>query len=411
MRFAYREERMAFHFWRLVPIVAIAISVCISAKAETIKIGVLTDMSGPYSAVSGKGSVEAVKLAVRDWSANNPGYTIEVISGDHQNKADIASGIARRWFDVEGVNLVVDLIGSPISIAVQEVARQKDKISITVGSAATILVGKSCSPTGIQWLVNGDINARSIAVSVVKKGDSWFFITLDDAGGRGIEDGIAAAVKAAGGEVVGTTRFPLATTDFASFILQAKSSGAKVIALASAGGNTTTLIKQLNEFDIGATGARVVVPFLWITDVQAIGLEATQGMEVPVEYYWDQSDEARRFAKNFQQVTGGMPSHIHAANYTAVLHYLKAVKHVGSTDAQRVIAEMRELPIEDFMTTSGKLRLDGSVVRDRRLYQVKSPAESKGPWDLFKPIGPVINGETVLPPLSKSDCPYVRTGQ
>lgn len=376
---------------------------------DVVRIGVLTDLAGVNAGSAGPGAVDAVRLAVEDWGGTVQGKKIEVVVADHGNKADNASAIAREWFDRGGVDLIVDLVGSPIALAVQDVAQQRDKTVISTGAAASALTGSNCSPTGVQWLFSSAISAQALGTGLVATGaDTWFFLTLDNAGGHSIEDDTSAMVKAAGGKVLGSVRFPIETADFSSFLLQAQASQAKIIVVASGAASNTDLVKQAQEFGLLRQGARIVLPFYYISDVHALGLEAGQGLLLVSTFYWDQTDETRAFAKRFFARNGRMPTQIMAGDYTAVQHFLKAVQRSNSVSGRTVMAAMRDIPIDDFMTHGGRVRPDGAVLRDRFVYQVKSPAESKGPWDYYKPIRKV-DGEAVLPPLSRSECALART--
>lgn len=375
---------------------------------DVVRIGVLTDLAGVNAGSAGQGAADAVRMAVQDWGGTVRGKKIEVLVADHGNKADVASAIARSWFDQDGVDLIVDLVGSPIALAVQDLAQQRNKTVMSTGAAASALTGANCSPTGVQWLFNSAMSAQALGEGLVATGaDTWFFLTLDNTGGRSIEDDASRMVKVAGGKVVGSVRFPIETSDFSSFILQAQASQAKIIVVASGAASNTDLVKQAHEFGLLQQGTRIVLPFYYISDVHALGLEAGQGLLLVSTFYWDQNDETREFAKHFFTRNQRMPTQIQAGDYTAVQHFLKAVQKTDSVDGRIVTAAMRDIPIEDFMMHGGKLRADGSVVRDRYVYQVKSPAESKTPWDYYSIIRK-IDGASVLPPLDKSECPAVR---
>lgn len=389
-----------------------AIVWCSTACAEipkaSVKIGVLTDLTGAYSAPSGKGSVDAVRMAVEDWGEKVKGKNIEVISADTLLKPDVAAGIARRWIDVDGVDIIVDLIGSAVGLAVQEVGRQSNKMIVSTGAASSDLVGKSCARTGIQWLFSSAINAQALGKGIVGSGaDSWYFLAVDTAGGKAIENDTGAIVRASGGKVLGSTRYPMATSDFSSFLLQAQAAKPKVIALADAGDGITTALKQAAEFNIAGTGTKFVAPFVYITEVHALGLAAAQGLLVVETFYWDQSDETRAFSKRFFERNKVMPTQLQAGDYTAVTHFLKAVEKTDSVDGPTIAAAMREIPINDFSVKNGRVRDDGSVVRDRYIYEVKKPSESKAPWDYYKVVGSLKGGD-VLPPLSESQCSLIK---
>lgn len=374
---------------------------------DTVKIGVLTDLTGAYSAPAGKGAVDAVRMAVEDWGGKVKGKKIEVISADTLLKPDVAAGIARRWFDVEGVDVIVDLIGSAVGLAVQEIGRQANKMIISTGSASSALAGKSCSRTGIQWLFSSAINAQALGKGIVGSGsDTWYFLAVDTAGGKAIENDTGEIVRASGGKVLGSTHYPLATSDFSSFLLQAQAAKPKVIALADAGDGITTALKQAAEFNITGSGTKFVAPFVYITEIHALGLSAAQGLLVVETFYWDQSDGTRAFSNRFFERNKAMPSQLQAGDYTAVTHFLKAVDKTNSVDGPTVAAAMRGIPINDFTVRNGTLREDGSVVRDRYIYEVKKPSESKAPWDYYKVVR-MLNGRDVLSPLSESECPLI----
>ena len=395
--------------WALVGLCLLAAApVQAEISKDLIRIGVLTDLAGVNAGSAGQGAADAVRMAVQDMGGTVRGKKIEVLVADHGNKADVASAIARSWFDQDGVDLIVDLVGSPIALAVQDLAQQRNKTVMSTGAAASALTGANCSSTGVQWLFNSAMSAQALGEGLVATGaDSWFFLTLDNTGGRSIEDDASRMVKAAGGKVVGSVRFPIETSDFSSFILQAQASQAKIIVVASGAASNTDLVKQAHEFGLLQQGTRLVLPFYYISDVHALGLEAGQGLLLVSTFYWDQNDETREFAKHFFDRNQRMPTQIQAGDYTAVQHFLKAVQKTDSVDGRVVTAAMRDIPIDDFMMHGGKLRVDGSVVRDRYVYQVKSPAESKAPWDYYKMIRK-IDGASVLPPLDKSECAAVR---
>ena len=377
-------------------------------KQDAVRIGVLTDMAGVNAGSAGPGAADAVRMAVQDWGGTVRGKKIELLVADHGNKADVASAIARSWFDQEGVDLIVDLVGSPIALAVQDLAQQRNKTVMSTGAAASALTGTNCSATGVQWLFNSSISAQALGEGLVATGaDTWFFLTLDNTGGRSIEDDASRMVKAAGGKVLGAVRFPIETTDFSSFILQAQASQAKIIVVASGAASNTDLVKQAHEFGLLRQGTRIVLPFYYISDVNALGLAAGQGLLLVSTFYWDQNDETRDFAKRFFARNQRMPTQIQAGDYTAVQHFLKAVQKADSVDGRVVTAAMRDIPIDDFMVHGGSIRIDGSVVRDRYVYQVKSPAESKAAWDYYTTVRK-IEGASVLPALDKSECALIR---
>lgn len=375
---------------------------------DVVRIGVLTDMAGVNAGSAGPGAADAVRMAVQDWAGVVQGKKIEVVVADHGNKADVASAIAREWFDRGGVDMIVDLVGSPIALAVQDLAQQRNKVVISTGAAASALTGANCSATGVQWLFSSSVSAQALGLGLVATGaDTWFFLTLDNTGGRSIEDDTTTIVKAAGGKALGSVRFPIETSDFSSFLLQAQASQAKIIVVASGAASNTDLLKQAQEFGLLRQGTRIVLPFYYISDVHALGLQAGQGLLLVSTFYWDQTDETRAFANRFFVRNQRMPTQIMAGDYTAVQHFLKAVQRANTVDGRAVAATMRDIPVDDFMTHGGQVRTDGAVVRDRYVYQVKSPAESKGPWDYYQVLRK-IDGQAVLPPLRGSACPLAR---
>jgi branched-chain amino acid transport system substrate-binding protein len=381
-----------------------------SAKAgpDAITIGVLNDLSGVYADLGGPGSVAAAEIAVEEFGPTVLGKPIKILSGDHQNKPDVGSQLARRWFDIDNVDMVTDFPNSGVALAVQEIARTKKKIAIYSTAATMDLSGKACSPTGFQWTYDNYSNAAGVAQALVKKGlDTWFFITVDYAFGISLESEAAKAVKAAGGTVVGAVRHPLNTPDFSSFLLQAQGSKAKVIALANAGGDTVNAVKQANEFQIVEGGQTIVTPVTFITDVHSLGLSVAQGLTFVTGYYWDLNDQTRAFAQKFYKRRNAMPTMAQAGVYSGVLHYLKSVAAAGTDDAMAVAAKMRELPVRDSFTQTGSVRADGRMIHDMYLVQVKKPAESKGPWDYYKVLATIPAAEA-FKPLAESECPLVK---
>lgn len=377
-------------------------------SGDTVKIGVLTDLGGVFSDTAGKGSIIAAQLAIADFGGTVRGKKIELVTADHQLKPDIASTIARRWYDAEGVDMIVDVPGSNIALAVQEVARSRKKLLIVQGVAADVFSGESCSETGIQWLFTGYTNAQALGRGAIERGGkSWYFFTIDTEGGTGIQDPLAKVLVEAGGKVAGVTRFAPATTDFSSMLLQAQATGAQVFAIASAGSSVINLIKQGGEFRVLAKGAQFLTPFLYITEVHAIGAEAAQGTILVDPFYWDLNDQTRAWGRRYFEAMGKMPNTPHAGVYTSILHYLKTIDKIGSDDGAAVAKAMREMPVNDFMTKDGKVRADGFVERERRLFQVKRPAESKADWDLYALLRTFEASET-SPPVKASRCPLLK---
>ncbi|KYO50891.1 ABC transporter substrate-binding protein [Tistrella mobilis] len=376
-------------------------------EMKPIRIGVLTDLGGVTADATGKGSVEAARLAVEDIGGKVAGRPVEVISADHQHKTDLGSSIAREWFDQAGVDVIVDVPNSAVALAVQEIAREKKKMVLFSGAGTPALTGKSCSPYGVHWTYDTYALSRGTAGAVVKAGgDSWFMIASDYAFGHQLARDAAAVVTGAGGQVVGEVFHPLATADFSSYLLQAQASGAKVVGIANAGGDTINTIKQAGEFGLVAGGQKLAALILMLSDIHGLGLQAAQGTYLTTPSYWDVDDRARALSKRYMERVGAMPGMLQAGVYGEVLHYLKAVDAVGGTDADAVSAKMRALPIDDPYSRNARLREDGRVVRDMYLARVKAPAESKGPWD-YLDIVATIPGDELVWPLSESTCPLV----
>jgi branched-chain amino acid transport system substrate-binding protein len=379
------------------------------AAQDKVVIGVMNDMSSVYSYLGGMGSVAAAKMAVADFGGKVLGKPIEVIFADHQNKPDVGASLASRWFDDEGVDAIVDLPTSSVALAVQQVAKTRGKVTLISNGGSSELTGKACSPTGVHWTYDTYALAHVTGKAVAQQGgDSWFFITADYAFGHQLQDDTAAVVKAAGGQVLGSVNVPLNNSDFSSFLLQAQQSKAKVIGLANAGADTVNSIKQAAEFGIVQGGQRLAGLLVFIMDVDSLGLDAAQGLLLTEAYYWDQNDETRAFAKRFEAAYNGkVPTSGQAGVYGAVTHYLKAMAAAGTDDGAKVVAQMRAIPINDFMTKNGRLREDGRVMRDMYLFEVKKPAESKYPFDYYKELATVPADEAYRP-LSESECPLVK---
>ncbi|MBS7700936.1 MAG: ABC transporter substrate-binding protein [Chelatococcus sp.] len=391
--------------WNLMAACAVAaLSTAALAQAPTsVKIGVLNDQSGVYADFGGKGSVEAARMAVEDMKSELGDLKVEIVSADHQNKPDIASNIARQWYDVDGVDMITELTTSSVALAVQDITREKKKINMVVGAATAALTGASCSPYGFHWAYD----TRSLAVGtggeVVKEGgDSWFFLTADYAFGHQLEKDTSDIVKQSGGKVLGAVRHPLNTSDFSSFLLQAQSSGAKIVGLANAGLDTTNSIKQAAEFGLVAGGQRLAGMLFTLAEVHGLGLQAAQGLVLTEGFYWDKDDKSRAFSKRYLERTGHMPNMIHAGTYSTVVNYLKAVKAAGTKDADAVARKIRETPVDDNFA-KGKVLPNGRFVHDMYLFQVKAPNESKGPWDYYKLLG-TIPGEKAFFTVEESGC-------
>jgi len=376
---------------------------------DVVKIGVLTDMSGTYSDLSGQGAVEAVKLAVEEFGGTVAGKKIEVIFADHQNKADIGANITNQWIDQEKVDVVVDVVTSSVALAVQEITKNKNRVHLNSSAGSSELTSKACSPTGIHWTYDTYAMANGTGSAMVKNGGtSWYFLTADYAFGHALEKDTSNAVTSGGGKVLGSVKHPFPSQDFSSFLLQAQGSGAKVIGLANAGNDTINAIKQASEFGITQGGQSLAGLLVFISDIHSLGLKTAQGLVLTTGYYWDMDDKTRAFAKKFgERMKGRMPTMAQAGDYSATLHYLKAVQAAGTDEAKAVVAKMREMPVEDAFARNGKIRADGRMVHDMYLVQVKTPEESKGPWDYYK-ILRTIPGDEAFRPLEKGDCPLVK---
>jgi branched-chain amino acid transport system substrate-binding protein len=389
----------------LVTTTAVAQSAAVSG--DVVRIGVLTDMSGIYSDLSGKGAVEAVRMAVEDFGGKVLGKPIEVIYADHQNKPDIGAAKAREWFDVGGVDLINDLSNSAVALAVASLAKEKKRHIVVNGSSNMGITNQQCSPYAVHYAYDAYSLAHGTGRAVVEQGgDSWFFLTVDFAFGIGLEQQVSEVVRAAKGSVVGAARHPLGATDFSSFVLQAQASKAKIVGIASTGGDATNAIKAAAEFGI-TKNQKLAALLLWINDVHALGLGTAQGLVLTNAWYWDQNDETRAFAKRYFERVGNMPNMSQAADYSSTMHYLKAVQAAGTDEPDAVSAKMRETPINDFFAKNGKIRVDGRMVHDMYLWEVKAPSESKGPWDYLKLVK-TIPAEQAFQPLAQSTCPLVK---
>ena len=373
-----------------------------------VKIGILNDQSGVYADFGGKWSFEAAKMAVEDFGGKVAGAPVEVISADHQNKADIASNIARQWYDTEQVDAIMELTTSSVALAVQGISAEKKKIDIVTGAATTDLTGKACSPYGFHWAYDTHALAVGTGGALVKQGgDSWFFLTADYAFGYSLEEQTSNFVKAQGGQVVGAVRHPLATTDYSSFLLQAQSSGAKVIGLANAGLDTANSIKQAAEFGIVAGGQRLAALLFTLAEVHGLGLEAAQGLTLTEGFYWDRDDESRAFAKKYMERTGRMPNMVQAGTYSAVTQYLKAIDKAGTDETEAVSKLLHEMPVDDVFGRGGKVGPNGRMIHDMYLLEVKKPAESKQEWDYFKVLATIPGDEAYIKP-AESGCPLAK---
>lgn len=379
-----------------------------SAQDGAVKIGVLDDMSGPYSDNTGPGDLLAVRMAVADFGGTVLGKPIEVISADMQNKVDVGVGIARRWYEQDQVDLIIGIPHSAIALGVVKLAEQTNRLVMPTGAATAELTGKSCSAHSVHWVYDTYGQGKTLVNAIMKQGgDSWFFITVDYAFGHALEQNASDFVKAAGGKVLGSARHPLNNPDFSSFLVQARASRAKVVVMANGGADITNAIKQAKEFGLEKGGQRVAALLIQYPEVHALGLPTAQGLLMASSFYWDMSPEARAFTDRFAAAKGMPPTMIQAGTYGATLHYLKAVKAAGTDEAKAVMAKMKEMPINDFMTRQGRIREDGRVIRDMYLMQAKRPDESKGEWDLAKMVA-AIPGDQAFRPLAEGGCPLVK---
>jgi branched-chain amino acid transport system substrate-binding protein len=376
---------------------------------DVVKLGVLTDMSSLYSDATGKGSLAAVEMAVADYGGKVTGKPIEVVSADHQNKPDIGISIARNWYDNEKVDAILDVPTSSVALPISALTREKNRIHINSGGGSSDLTGTACSPNTVHYTYDTYALSNVAGKAMIKRGeDTWFFVAADYAFGMALERDAANVVKESGGKVLGDVRAPLNTPDFSSYLLQAQASNAKVVALANAGGDTTNALKQAAEFGITQGGQKMIALLMEITDTHALGLKATQGLIVTDAFYWDMNDETRAFSKRFYDKVGHMPSMIQAGLYSATMHYLKAIGAIGTDDAPKVMAQMRATPINDFFAKNGKIRIDGRMVHDMYLFEVKKPSESQSEWDVYKLLA-TVPGDEAFRPLDKGGCPLVKS--
>jgi len=376
---------------------------------DTLKIGVLTDMSGLYADFGGPGAVLAARMAVEDFGGKMFGKNIEVVSADHQNKPDVAKNLTQQWFDRDNVDATFENLNSGVALAVTALGKEKNKLTVVTGAASSRLTNDSCQPgTSIHWVYDTISLANVVGKAVVKSGgDSWFFLTADYAFGHSLEKDTGDVVKASGGKVLNAVRHPLNATDFSSFLLQAQTSKAKVVGLANAGGDTVNSIKAAAEFGI-TKNQNLAALLMLITDVHALGLNTAQGLYLSEGWYWDMNDENRAFAKRFEARNNGKKPNMNQVGvYSSVAHYLKAVQAAGTDDTAPVVKKMEEMPINDVFAKNGKLRPDGRMVHDMHLFLVKKPSESKGPWDYYKLMG-TVKGEEAFQSLEKSQCPQFK---
>ncbi|HEX9391624.1 MAG TPA: ABC transporter substrate-binding protein [Usitatibacteraceae bacterium] len=370
-----------------------------------VKIGVLTDMSGVYADYGGQGAVTAAKMAVEDFGGKMFGKTIEVVSADHQNKPDVAKNVTQQWFDRDQVDATFENLNSGVALAVQALGKEKNRITVVTGAASARLTNEDCSPgTGIHYLMDTVALGNVVGKAIVKDGgDTWFFLTADYAFGHSLEKDTGEVVKAAGGKVLGAVRHPLNTGDFSSFLLQAQASKAKIIGLANAGGDTVNSIKAASEFGL-TQNQNLAALLMLITDVHAVGLKTAQGLYLTEAWYWDLNPESRAWAARYEERMKRKPNSNHASVYSAVMHYLNAVKATGTDDTATVLKKMKETPINDMFAKGGKIREDGRMVHDMYLFQVKKPSDSKQPWDYYT-LKATVKGEDAFRPMSASLCP------
>jgi branched-chain amino acid transport system substrate-binding protein len=382
------------------------------AQDKTVKIGALSDQSGLYADLGGPGSTLAAQMAVEDSGLTAKGWKIDIISGDHQNKPDVGTAIARQWFDVDKVDVIVDVPNSGVALAVNNVIKEKNGVYINSGAATSDLTNAQCSPNTVHWTYDTYMLAHTTGQALVKAGgDTWFFLTADYAFGAALERDTSAVILANGGKIVGGVKHPLNTSDFSSFLLQAQSSKAKIIGLANAGGDTTNAIKQAAEFGIVKGGQKLAALLLFLTDVKAIGLETAQGLNFTETFYWDLNDQTRAFSKKFaaRMKNGAPPTMVQAGVYSGLIHYFKALDALGGNphDGVKVVEKMKSMPTDDPLFGKGEIQPNGRTIHSAYLFEVKKPSESKGPWDFYKLIG-TVPGDQAFTPLSESKCAMLK---
>jgi branched-chain amino acid transport system substrate-binding protein len=402
--------------FKIRPAAAIAalalVMACGAARAEisdnVVRIGVLTDMSGAYSDLAGPGAVTAANMAVEDFIAKQkPSFKVELVSADHQNKGDIASNKAREWFDRGQVDVVTELVTSSTALAVMKVAKEKNRIALITGAGSSRITNEDCNDVSVHWAYDTYATGNGTGKAVVKQGGkTWYFLTADYAFGQSLEKDTTAVIVANGGKVLGSVRHPFPSTDLSSYLLKAQASGAEVIGLANAGADTINSVKQASEF--GITPKQTLAGLLmFITDINSLGLKATQGMYLTEAFYWDMNPETRAWSKRFYERQKKMPTMVQAGLYSAIMHYLEAVKAINSDDTQKVMAQMKKVPVNDFFAKNGKIRNDGLMEHDMFLMQVKKPADSHYPWDYYN-VRATIPGAEAFEPLSQSRCPLIK---
>lgn len=396
------------HAWAIGAAIATWGMPALADNSSPLKIGMLMDMSGNYSDVAGKGSVTAAQMAVDDFGGQVLGRKIEVISGDMQNKVDIATSIARRWFDVDGVDAIMDINNSSAALAVSRIAAEKNKLVSVSISGSPRLTNEDCNANTIHYVYDTNALARSTGKAVVSQGGkSWYFVTVDYTFGHDFERETAKAVEAAGGKVLGSVKVPLNAMDYSSFLLQAQAAKPDVIGFATAGADTSNSIKQAVEFGMGGDQQKLAGLLVYINEVDALGLKVAKGMLLTDSFYWDMNDEARAFSERYFKKMGKMPNMSQAGVYSSVMHYLKAIKAAGTADTAAVMRKMKDTPINDFFTKNGKIREDGLMAHDLYLYRVKSPEQSKKPWDYYELVR-TVPAEEAFGPESASRCPLIK---
>jgi branched-chain amino acid transport system substrate-binding protein len=391
---------------------SLALAGAASADDKVVKIGALSDQSGLYADLGGPGSTLAAQMAAEDSGLKAKGWTIDIVSGDHQNKPDIGTSIARQWADVDKVDVIVDVPNSGVALAVNNVAKEKNLVYINSGAASSDLTNAQCTPNTVHWTYDTYMLAHTTGQALVKAGgDTWFFLTADYAFGAALERDTTAVITANGGKVVGGVKHPLNTSDFSSFLLQAQASKAKIIGLANAGGDTTNTIKQAAEFGIVKGGQKLAALLLFLTDVKAIGLETAQGLNFTETFYWDMNDQTREFSKKFaaRMKNGAPPTMVQAGVYAGLMHYFKALEALGGNphDGVKIVEKMKSMPTDDPLFGKGAIQPNGRVIHNAYLFEVKKPSESKAPWDFYKLVG-TVPGEQAFTPLSESKCALLK---
>lgn len=371
-----------------------------------VKIGVLTDMSGPYADNVGAGAVLAAQMAAEDFGGKVQGVPIEIVQADHQNKADVGSAVANKWYDTEKVDAITEVVSSAVALSVQEISKAKNKVFLATGPGTPDLTGKACSRVGVHWAYDNYAYANVVAGATVRRGlKSWYFLTADYSFGHTLEGAATQVIKANGGEVLGAVRAPLNSTDMSSYLIQAQGSGAQVIGIANAGADMVNTVKQAQEFGITQAGQSLAALLVNLPDIKSLGLASAKDLILADSFYWDMNDDTRKWSKRFMERSGGKaPGSLQAAVYGAVTHYLKSIDANGSDEAKSTVAKMREIPINDFYTKNTTIRTDGRVMRDMYLFQVKTPEESKYPYDFYKLLE-TVPAEKAFRPQADGGCP------